>query len=177
MDINRFRNAEIRISDSMSDGYSNRLNDDCFYFQISEDQKEAMEQFTEYFKKMIEERYERTVNSIEFIDDGYDDAWEGHIWTVDVEFSKMRTFKLEDKAHIDNEENSPHTVKECLEYILNNYDGDLAGIERYYNELLKDGGGTTNWDEGISLSWKDCVWNENWEDFEMVRNYADIIFD
>jgi hypothetical protein len=68
-------------------------------------------------------------------------------------------------------------IRHVVENILNNYDGDLAGIERYYNELLKDGGGTTNWDEGISLSWKDCVWNENWEDFEMVRNYADIIFE
>jgi hypothetical protein len=89
----------------------------------------------------------------------------------------MRTFKLEDKAHIYDEENSPHTVKECLEYIIKNYGGDMEGIERYYNKLLKDGGGTTEHDERISLSWKDCVWNENWEDFEMVRNYADIIFE
>ena len=89
----------------------------------------------------------------------------------------MRTFRLDDKAHIDNEENSPHTVKECLEYIINHYDGDMRGIETYFNELLKDGGGTTEYDDRLELSWKDCVWNENWEDFEMVRNYADIIFE
>lgn len=97
--------------------------------------------------------------------------------TVEVDFNKMRTFRLDDKAHIDNEENSPHTVKECLEYIINHYDGDMRGIETYFNELLKDGSGTTEYDDRLELSWKDCVWNENWEDFEMVRNYADIIFD
>ena len=89
----------------------------------------------------------------------------------------MRTFKLGDKAHIYDEENSPHTVKECLEYIINNYDGDMRGIETYFNELLKDGSGTTEYDDRLELSYKDCVWNENWEDFEMVRNYANIIFD
>lgn len=89
----------------------------------------------------------------------------------------MRTFKLEDKAHIYDEENSPHTVKECLEYIINHYDGDLDGIRAYFDKLVKDGGGTTEYDDRLELSWKNCVWNENWEDFEMVREYADIIFD
>lgn len=89
----------------------------------------------------------------------------------------MRTFKLEDKAHIYDEENSPHTVKECFEYILKNYDGDLEGIERYFNKLLKDGGGTTEHDEGIPISYKNSVYNEGLEDFEMVREYADIIFE
>lgn len=79
MDINRFRNAEIRISDSMSDGYSNRLNDDCFYFEVSEDQKEVMEQSTEYFKNLIEEKYNKVVTNIEFEDDG-------DFWTVEVDF-------------------------------------------------------------------------------------------
>lgn len=170
MDVNRFRNAEGRIKDSMSQGYSTRLNDDCFYFQIDEEAKEVFEQYVEYFKQLIAVNYDKTVRNIEFEDDK-------DFWTVEVDFNKMRTFKLEDKAHIADEENSPHTVKECLEYIIKNYDGDLAGIERYYNELLKDGGGTTEYDDRLELSWKDCVWNENWEDFEMVRNYADIIFD
>ena len=89
----------------------------------------------------------------------------------------MRTFKLGDKAHIYDEENSPHTVKECLEYIINHYDGDMRGIETYFNELLKDGSGTTEYDDRLELSWKDCVWNENMEQFEMVRNYANIIFE
>ena len=42
MDINRFKNAEGRITDSMSQGYSTRLNDDCFYFQIDEEAKEQL---------------------------------------------------------------------------------------------------------------------------------------
>lgn len=79
MDINRFRNAEVRIKDSMSQGYSTRLNDDCFYFQIIEDQKEVMEQYIEYFKDLIEDRYERTVSNIEFDDDV-------DFWTVEVDF-------------------------------------------------------------------------------------------
>jgi hypothetical protein len=89
----------------------------------------------------------------------------------------MRTFKLGDKAHIDDEENSPSTVKECLEYILNNYDGDLEGIRAYFNELIQNGGGTTEYDDRLELCWKDCVWNENLEEFEMVKNVANIIFD
>ena len=47
MNINRFKNAEGRITDSMSQGYSTRLNDDCFYFQLSKDEKEVMEQSIE----------------------------------------------------------------------------------------------------------------------------------
>lgn len=89
----------------------------------------------------------------------------------------MRTFKLEDKAHIYDEKNSPHTVKECFEYILNNYYGDMEGIQRYFDKLLKDGGGTTEHDEGILMSYKNCVYNEGLGDFEMIREYADIIFD
>ena len=79
MNINRFRNAEGRITDSMSQGYSTRLNDDCFYFKISEDQKEVMEQSIEYFKDLIEDRYERTVSNIEF-------EYDGDFWTVEVYF-------------------------------------------------------------------------------------------
>ena len=80
MDVNRFKNAEGRITDSMSQGYSTRLlNDDCFYFQISEDEKEVMEQSIEYFKDFIADRYERTVSNIEFEDDG-------DFWTVEVDF-------------------------------------------------------------------------------------------
>lgn len=79
MNINRFKNAEVRITDSMSQGYSTRLNNDCFYFQISEDQKEVMEQSIEYFNGLIEDRYERTVSNIEFEDDG-------DFWTVEVDF-------------------------------------------------------------------------------------------
>lgn len=69
MNINRFKNAEGRITDSMSQGYSTRLNDDCFYFQLSKDDKEVMEQSIEYFKDFIADRYERTVRNIEFEDD------------------------------------------------------------------------------------------------------------
>ena len=69
MDVNRFRNAEGRITDSMSQGYSTRLNDDCFYFQLSKDEKEVMEQSIEYFKGLIADRYQRTVSNIEFDDD------------------------------------------------------------------------------------------------------------
>lgn len=63
----------------MSQGYSTRLNDDCFYFQISEDQKEVIEQFLKYLKDLIEYRYERTVSNIEFDDDV-------DFWTVEVDF-------------------------------------------------------------------------------------------
>ena len=70
MNINRFKNAEIRITDSMSQGYSTRLNDDCFYFQLSKDDKEVIEQSIEYFKDLISDRYDRTVRNIEFEDDG-----------------------------------------------------------------------------------------------------------
>lgn len=45
MDVNRFKNAEGRITDSMSQGYSTRLNDDCFYFQIDEEAKEVFDDF------------------------------------------------------------------------------------------------------------------------------------
>ena len=79
MNINRFKNAEGRITDSMSQGYSTRLNDDCFYFQISEYQKEVMEQFLKYFKDLIADRYERTVSNIEF-------EYDGDFWTVEVDF-------------------------------------------------------------------------------------------
>lgn len=79
MDINRFINAEGRIKDSMSQGYSTRLNDDCFYFQLSKDEKEVMEQYIEYFKDLIADRYERTVSNIEFDDDV-------DFWTVEVDF-------------------------------------------------------------------------------------------
>ena len=79
MNINRFKNAEIRITDSMSQGYSTRLNDDCFYFQLSKDEKEVMEQSIEYFKDLIADRYERTVSNIEFDDDV-------DFWTVEVDF-------------------------------------------------------------------------------------------
>ena len=79
MNINRFKNAEIRITDSMSQGYSTRLNDDCFYFQLSKDEKEVMEQSIEYFKDLIADRYERTVRNIEFEDDG-------DFWAVEVDF-------------------------------------------------------------------------------------------
>ena len=79
MNINRFKNAEIRITDSMSQGYSTRLNDDCFYFQLSKDEKEVMEQSIEYFKDLIADRYERTVINIEFEDDV-------DFWTVEVDF-------------------------------------------------------------------------------------------
>ena len=68
MNINRFKNAEGRITDSMSQGYSTSLNDDCFYFQLSKDDKEVMEQSIEYFKDLIADRYERTVSNIEFED-------------------------------------------------------------------------------------------------------------
>ena len=71
MNINRFKNAEIRITDSMSQGYSTRLNDDCFYFQLSKDEKKVMEQSIEYFKDLIADRYERTVSNIELEYDGY----------------------------------------------------------------------------------------------------------
>lgn len=79
MDLNRFKNAEGRITDSMSQGYSTRLNDDCFYFQLSKDEKEVMEQYIEYFKDLIADIYERTVSNIEFEDDVY-------FWTVEVDF-------------------------------------------------------------------------------------------
>lgn len=79
MNINRFKNAEGRIKDSMSQGYSTRLNDDCFYFQLSKDEKEVMEQSIEYFKDLISDRYERTVSNIEFDDDV-------DFWTVEVDF-------------------------------------------------------------------------------------------
>ena len=79
MNINRFKNAEGRITDSMSQGYSTRLNDDCFYFKLSKDEKEVMEQSIEYFKDLISDRYERTVSNIEFEDDG-------DFWTVEVDF-------------------------------------------------------------------------------------------
>lgn len=79
MDLNRFKNAEWRITDSMSQGYSTRLNDDCFYFQLSKDEKEVMEQFLKYFKDLIADRYERTVSNIEFEDDV-------DFWTVEVDF-------------------------------------------------------------------------------------------
>ena len=79
MNINRFRNAEGRITDSMLQGYSTRLNDDCFYFQLSKDEKEVMEQYIEYFKDFIADRYERTVSNIEFEDDV-------DFWTVEVDF-------------------------------------------------------------------------------------------
>ena len=81
MNVNRFKNAEGRITDSMSQGYSTRLNDDCFCFQLSKDEKEkeVMEQSIEYFKDLISDRYERTVNNIEFEDDG-------DFWTVEVDF-------------------------------------------------------------------------------------------
>ena len=79
MNINRFKNAEIRITDSMSQGYSTRLNDDCFYFQLSKDEKKVMEQSIEYFKDLIADRYERTVSNIEFEDDV-------DFWTVEVDF-------------------------------------------------------------------------------------------
>ena len=79
MNINRFKNAEGRITDSMSQGYSTRLNDDCFYFQLSKDEKEVMEQSIEYFTDLIADRYERTVSNIEFEDDV-------DFWTVEVDF-------------------------------------------------------------------------------------------
>ena len=79
MNINRFKNAEGRIKDSMSQGYSTRLNDDCFYFQLSKDEKEVMEQSIESFKDLIADRYERTVSNIEFEDDV-------DFWTVEVDF-------------------------------------------------------------------------------------------
>ena len=79
MNINRFKNAEGRIKDSMSQGYSTRLNDDCFYFQLSKDEKEVMEQSIEYFKDLIADRYEITVSNIEFEDDV-------DFWTVEVDF-------------------------------------------------------------------------------------------
>ena len=79
MNINRFKNAEGRIKDSMSQGYSTRLNDDCFYFQLSKDEKEVIEQSIEYFKHLIADRYDRTVSNIEFEDDG-------DFWTVEVDF-------------------------------------------------------------------------------------------
>ena len=79
MNINRFKNAEGRITDSMSQGYSTRLNDDCFYFQLSKDEKEVMEQSIEYFNDLIADRYERTVRNIEFEDDG-------DFWDVEVDF-------------------------------------------------------------------------------------------
>ena len=61
MNVNRFRNAEGRITDSMSQGYSSRLNDDCFYFQLSKDEKEVIEQSIEYFKDLIADRYDRRI--------------------------------------------------------------------------------------------------------------------
>ena len=73
MNINRFKNAERIITDSMSQGYSTRLNDDYFYFQIDKEAKEVMEQSIEYFKDLIEDKYERAVSNIEFEDDG--DFW------------------------------------------------------------------------------------------------------
>ena len=79
MNINRFKNAEGRIIDSMSQGYSTRLNDDCFYYQLSKDEKEVMEQSIEYFKDLISDRYEITVSNIEFEDDV-------DFWTVEVDF-------------------------------------------------------------------------------------------
>ena len=79
MNINRFKNAEGRITDSMSQGYSTCLNDDCFYFQLSKNDKEVMEQYIEYFKDLIADRYERTVSNIEFEDDV-------DFWTVEVDF-------------------------------------------------------------------------------------------
>jgi len=86
MNKNRFENAKGRITDSMQDGYCNRLNDDYFYFEIGEDDKEVMEWGIDFFKNLIEEEYDRTVTNIEFSDDGYDDAWEEHVWTVEVDF-------------------------------------------------------------------------------------------
>lgn len=85
MNINRFKNAEGRITDSMSQGYSTRLNDDCFYFQLSKYEKEVMEQSIEYFKDLIADIYEITVSNIEFEDDK-------DFWTVEVDFNKMRNY-------------------------------------------------------------------------------------
>ena len=79
MDVNRFKNAEGRLTDSISQCYSTRLNDDCFYFQLSKDEKEVMEQSIEYFNDLISDRYERTVSNIEFEDDV-------DFWTVEVDF-------------------------------------------------------------------------------------------
>ena len=79
MNINRSKNTEGHIKDSMTQGYSTRLNDDCFYFQLSKNEKEVMEQYIEYFKDLIADRYERTVSNIEFEDDG-------DFWTVEVDF-------------------------------------------------------------------------------------------
>lgn len=85
MNINKFKNEEGRITDSMSQGYSTRLNDDCFYFQLSKDEKEVMEQSIEYFKDLIADIYEITVSNIEFEDDK-------DFWTVEVDFNKMRNY-------------------------------------------------------------------------------------
>ena len=79
MAVNRFKNAERRITDSISQGYSTRLNDDCFYFQLSIVEQEVMEQSIEYFNDLIADRYERTVSNIEFEDDV-------DFWTVEVDF-------------------------------------------------------------------------------------------
>lgn len=95
MDINRFRNAKGRITDSMSDVYSSCLNDDCFYFQLSEDDKEVMEQSIEFFKNLIEEKYDRAVSNIEFEDDG-DDSCGGHLWTVEVDLKMNKITKRGD---------------------------------------------------------------------------------
>lgn len=85
MNINKFKNEEGRITDSMSQGYSTRLNDDCFYFQLSKYEKEVMEQSIEYFKDLIADIYEITVSNIEFEDDK-------DFWTVEVDFNKMRNY-------------------------------------------------------------------------------------
>lgn len=79
-----------RICDSMADGFYNRLKgmeDDCFYFQINEEQKEFMKKNLEFFKKLIEEKFEITVSNIEFEDDGYVDSFGEHVWTVGVGFN------------------------------------------------------------------------------------------
>ncbi len=91
----------------------------------------------------------------------------------------MRTFKLDDKAHIYGEEDSPNTVRECLEYIIKNWSGDagIGVVQEYLDKLIKDGGGTTEYDNRLVVSWKDCVYNEYFSDFEMVRNIVDIIFE
>ena len=64
-----------------------------------------------------------------------------------------------------------------FEYIIKNYKGDLDGVKAYFDKLIKDGGGTTEYDNRLVVSWKDCVYNEYFSDFEMVRNIVDIIFE
>lgn len=125
MDINRFKNAEGRITDSMSQGYSTRLNDDCFYFQIDEEAKEVFEQYIEYFKQLIAVNYDKTVRNIEFEDDK-------DFWTVEVDFRKINSKKITKR------ENWQARIKAIADKVSKNTDRDYNIRVKISNPLYKE---------------------------------------